>query len=226
MQKRFLLSFAAAALLAIPSAAFAGTVTITADPNAPTNNFGTGGNTNAYAYTITTSDDGTSVIVALTTSTSTPYDFANLYFDSNAFSSPYLGSTIGFEVAGSTVNDAFIPGVNGSNVSAGPGVTSVETTNGATKTITVSIANSFFENPPADLDFAATPVNGYVSLHISQSFGYSAVGQSTDFSKPAELGLVQLHSPVPEPAGIDYMAISGLVALAGAGRRLYGRLRS
>jgi hypothetical protein len=226
MQKRLLLSFAAAALLALPSVAFADKVTITANPTAPQGDFADGGNTNAYSYTITTSDDGHSVIVSLTTSTSTPYDFANLYFDSNAFSPTYLGSTIGFEVAGNTVSDAFIPGVSGSNVPAGPGVTSVETTSGSKKTITVSIANSFFENPPADLDFPATPVDGYVSLHISQSFGYSAVGQSTDFPKPVELGLMQLTSPVPEPAGIDYMAISGLVALAGAGRRLYGRLRS
>jgi hypothetical protein len=233
MNRSFLSCLAGALALALPLTAHANTVTITGDPSAPTGNFGTGGNTATYGYTITLSDDGTSVIAVLTTALSTPFDFTNLYFDSWVESPTELGSTIGFETSGTAVNDAFIPGVNGSNTSLASltGFSAVETFTANDKTITVTLPNTFFLDDPLNMGFVKTPEGDEISLHISQSFGFSAVGQSTAFPLPDELGVAEITeppvaSPVPEPAGLDYMAISGIVAALGASRRAMQRLRA
>jgi hypothetical protein len=238
MQNRLILSFAAAALLALPSIALADTVVIAANPNALTSNFGQclndacdPGSTATVGYTITTSDNGTSFIVALSTTDPNALPFANLYFDTIASTSG-TGSNLGFEASATGVNDAFDPntGTKYTDITTAPGsgFSSAETNVGGTETITVTIPNTYFLTDP-DGFFAPTPAGTLVSLHLSQSFGYSVVGGSGNFAAPVELGdaivnvPVQSASPVPEPAGLTYMALSGFGLLAEARRRLRGR---
>ena len=109
MQKIHVLALAAITALAFPSLASATTVvTIAGDPNAAISNFQNPGNTATSPYTITTSDNGTQVVVALTTTDLGALDFANLYFETVA-SDVSMGSNLGFEASGSAVNDAFFP---------------------------------------------------------------------------------------------------------------------
>jgi hypothetical protein len=228
MQKIHVLALAAITALAFPSLASATTVvTIAGDPNAAISNFQNPGNTATSPYTITTSDNGTQVVVALTTTDLGALDFANLYFETVA-SDVSMGSNLGFEASGSAVNDAFFPDTGQKFSTALAGFSSSETFTATSKTITVTIPNSFFLTDPDGIGFPPTPDGTDVSLHLSQSFGYSVVGGSADFPRPQELGLatVSSASPVPEPAGLEYMVISGLAALVGTGRRFYGRLRA
>jgi hypothetical protein len=227
MQNRLILSLAATALLILPSIASATTiVTIAGDPNAPTSNFQNPGNTATYGYTITTSDNGTQVVVAVSTSDKNAQglDFANLYFESTA-NDATTGSNVGFEASGTAVNDAFDPNTGVKYSTAMPGFSSTEVDDGTNKTITVTIPNVFFLDDPDGIGFAKTPAGTDVSLHLSQSFGYSVVGGSADYPRPQELGLAEVDAPapVPEPAGLTYMALSGFGLLAEAGRRLRGR---
>jgi len=234
MKNRLIFSFAAAALLALPSVAFADAV-IPKDSSALQGNFGQcaahacdPGSTAQVGYTITTSDNGTSFIVAVSTTDANALPFANLYFDTIA-STPGTGSNLGFEVSATAVNDAFYPNTGqkytATVTAPGSGFSSVETNVGGTETITVTIPNSYFLTDP-DGFFTPTPDGTLVSLHLSQSFGYSVVGGGANFAAPVELGdaiVSAAASPVPEPAGLTYMALSGFGLLAEAGRRLRRR---
>jgi len=225
MKNRLILSFAAAALLTLPSIAFADTV-IPADPGALEGNFSDPGNTARVGYTIAVSDDGTNyVVVFTTTDVAHALPFANLYFDTVANNG--LGSNLGFEAGQTQVNDAFIPGVGGSNTSvAGLGLTSTFTSTAGLDTLTVTIPNAFFLTDPLGLGFTKTPNGTAVSLHLSQTFGYSVVGGGALFPAPVELGeatVTAAVAPVPEPASLTYMALSGFGLLAEAGRRLRSR---
>jgi hypothetical protein len=199
------------------------TVTIPGNSNAQTSNFG-GGPDATTGYTITTSDDGTNFTVVLTNPTDNGLHFANLYFDTIA-STPGTGSDLGFEF-GSANPDGFIPGVSGSTSLAGSGITSVEVEAAGADTFTVTIPNTFFLYDPLGMGFALTPDGTLVSLHLSQSFGYSVAGGSTDFPAPVELGAAIVGSPdttsasaVPEPSSFVYMATSGLAMLGAFGRK-------
>jgi hypothetical protein len=235
MKNGLVLSFSAAALLALPSIASANTfVTITGDPNALTSNFQNPGNTATYAYDIHTYDNGTDVVVAVSTSdlNAQNLNFANLYFETTADDAT-TGSNVGFEASSTAVNDAFDPDTGDKYYNLA-GFSSTFSDDGTTKTITVVIPNTFFLTDPDGIGFAKTPKGTDVSLHLSQSFGYSVVGGSADYPRPDELGLATISAVnedpslrvVPEPAGLTYMAFSGLGLLAEAGRRLRGRKRA
>jgi hypothetical protein len=228
MHRGIFLSFAAAAFIAVPSIASATTVVvIPGNPIAPIGNFQSPGNEATSGYTITTTDNGTSVIVSFTTTDLNALDFANLYFETQALD-VNMGSNLGFEASGTAVNDAFIPGGSNFLLTGLTGFSSVETFAPGSKTITVTLPNSFFLTDPLGMGFPTTISGTDTSLHLSQAFGYSVVGGSGNFPRPQELGLatVTAASPVPEPAGLSYMALSGLGLLAEAGRRLRGRKRA
>ena len=234
MKKFALLAFAAAAIAALPVSAFASPIgvngklgaewsgispiSITANSNAPTANFGSPGTQNASAYDIYVRDDGNYFYVLLTTQDTTAPLFANLYFDTIA-STPNTGSNLGFEV---TNDDAFIPGVSGSVTPSSSDLIFATNTGGGGSGITVAIANTFFLIDPLNMGFAKTPAGSLVSLHLSQSFGYSVVGGGANYPAPVELGAATVGSPVPEPGTLGFMA-TGLLGAAGAIRR---RLRS
>jgi hypothetical protein len=238
MQKIHMLALAALTALILPSVAQADTVTIAADPNAFQSNFGQcpdpscqPGSTATVGYTITTSDNGSSVIVAFSTTDPNALPFANLYFDTVANNG--MGSDLGFEASATQVNDAFDPDTGmkytATTTAAGSGFSSVETVVGSTETITVTIPNSYFLTDPDGIGFAKPASGTDVSLHLSQTFGYSVVGGGANFPAPSELGEVTVTaaaSPVPEPAGITYMAMSSIGLLAEAGRRLRSRKRA
>lgn len=228
MQKFFAFTLAAASLAVLPSVASATTVVvIPGNPAAPTSNFQNPGFEATSGYTITTSDNGTSVIVAFTTTDLSAPDFANLYFETQALDTT-MGSNLGFEASSTAVNDAFVPNTGMKYLLTGlTGFNSAEAVGLTSKTLTVTLPNSFFLTDPLGIGFPKTPSGTDVSLHLSQTFGYSVVGGSTYFPRPQELGLatVSAASPVPEPAGLSYMALSGLGLLAEAGRRVRGRKR-
>ena len=192
-------------------------VIIAADPNAPTSNFGSPGNTATVGYTIQTSDDGTGFKTVVTTADPSALQFSNLYFDSIA-STPNTGSNVAFEVIN---NRAFDPNKGIFFDLTGTGFTFSDTVVNGVSTITSFIPNSFFLNDPLGIGFAKTPQGTLVSLHLSQSFSYSVVGGSGNFTAPTELGAFAISSasPVPEPATLEYLALSGLGLLTGAGRR-------
>lgn len=225
MQNRLVLSFAAIAALALPNLAHADTVVIAGDLNAPTSNFQNPGTTATYGYTINTTGDGTSVIVSVTAAIGDAQglDFANLYFESVA-NDTSMGSNVGFEASATGVTDAFTPGGPNYSIAGLTGFSSVETFTLTSKTITVTIPDSFFLTDPLHMGFELPASGTDVSLHLSQSFGYSVVGGNPPYARPNELGLAEVDaSPVPEPAGLTYMALSGFGLLAEAGRRLRGR---
>ena len=197
-------------------------VSIAGNPGAPTGNFGTPGTQSTSPYNIYVRDDGSYFYVLVTTTDSTAPQFANLYIDTIA-STPGTGSDLGFEV---TNDRAFIPGVPGyfspssSDFSFGTGSA------GGVYGITAAISNSFLMTDPLHMGFATTPDGTLVSLHLSQSFGYSVVGGGANYPAPIELGAAVVgSSPVPEPASIEYMFLSGLGVLSFAGRRAISRLR-
>ena len=239
VKKLGLVVFAAIVILALPLTALADPVgvngllgpewsgitptTISANSSAPIGNFGAPGTQNAAAYSIYTRDDGSYFYVLVTTSDSAAPQFANLYIDTIA-STPGTGSDLGFEV---TNDRAFIPGVSGyfnpssSDFSFGTG------SSGGTYGITAAISNSFLMTDPLGMGFAPTPDGTLASLHLSQSFGYSVVGGGANYPAPTELGAaIVSSSPVPEPATIEYMLLSGLGVLSFAGKRVLARLRS
>lgn len=210
------------AALAVPLVSYADTVTIAADPNAPTSNFQNPGNTATVGYTINTSGNGTSVIVAVsTTDLAHALPFANLYFETDAYDTTQ-GSNLGFEASATGVTDAFIPstGARDYNTTAANGFSSVETIQNGVETITVTLPDSYFETDPDGLGFPLT-TDGAVSLHLSQSFSYSVVGGSTYYPRPDELGLADVgaSSVTPEPPSAQYMVLAMLCAALAYGRK-------
>jgi hypothetical protein len=186
--------------LSVLGVAQAETVTIGQDPNAATGNFQAPGTTATVGYTINVSDDGTNFYVALATADPTAQPFANLYFDTIA-STLNTGSNLGFEF-GQNFQDTFIPGVNGSNQPiTGTGVTSVFTVDANGTSVLVTIPNLYFLLNPLEQNFTPTPEDTLVSLHLSQSFGYSVVGGGGNYPAPVELGDAAVSS-TPEPGTI------------------------
>lgn len=181
------------------------TVTIAQDPNAPTSNFQDPGNTATSGYTIATNDDGTNFTAVLTSADPQALPFTNLYFDTIA-STANTGSNLGFEF-GQSSEDAFDPDTSQKYSLAGTGVTSTFTVVGGVITADITIPNSFFLTNPDGMEFQPTPDGTLVSLHLSQSFGYSVVGGSADYPAPVELGdaVVGSASAVPEPGPLSLM---------------------
>lgn len=200
-------------------------VSIAYNPSAPNGNFGSPGTTNTSAYNIYTRDDGNYFYVLVTTTDSSAPIFSNLYFDTIA-STPGTGSNLGFEV---TNGRAFIPGVSGYFTPSSSDFSFGTANSDGTIGITAAISNNFFLNDPLGMGFAKTPGGSLVSLHLSQSFGYSVVGGGANYAAPVELGAAIVGtatSPVPEPATIEYMALSSLGAIGIIGRRLRNKIRA
>ena len=136
-----------------------------------------------------------------------PGKFANLYFDLDP--AAQNGSDIGFETGdGRAVNNAFVPGVNGSAP-----VTGIVTK--FADGYEFAIPNELFTTPIAGLNYYAgqgfPSIGDSVVLRISQSLGYSPVGGSTFGVN--RLGVVSLEAAdVPEPASMVLVG-AGLVAL-------------
>lgn len=194
----------AASLVSLSTTAFASTVSVATDPNAPVGNFGAPGNTATAGYTLTLSDDGSSVVGLIVQTGGTAVgQFANVYFDLNP--SVNNGSDLGFEIGTGGVT-AFIPGKNGQsgfNTVLDPSVYSVS---GATPgTFGFTLANSLFTGPIAGLAYygpadgqAAQTFESDVTLRLSQSLSFSVAGGASYGA--TRLGSVNVGGAVPEPA--------------------------
>lgn len=226
--KNMILTLAgAASFLACSAPAFAGTVSVGTDPNAPVSNFQDPGNTATAGYDITLGDDGSSIVGTIVQTGGVAVDaFANLYFDLNP--SVGDGSDLGFEMNSSRVN-AFIPGKNGQtgfNTLVDPSLYTFTSSVGAGGMITIhfSLANSLFTAPIAGLAYYGpadgSPVQTFennVTLRISQSLSYSAAGGASYGIN--RLGTVSVAdtAAVPEPASWALMV--GGFGLAGVAMR-------
>ena len=213
--KSKLLVLASAALaFSAATPAHATVISIGADSNAATSNFQSPGSTATVGYTIQTSDDGSNFDVLLTTSDPNALPFANLYFDSIA-STPNTGSNVGFEFGQTSANDDAFDPTSGTKYSlAGTGVTAAFTLTGGVTMASIVIPNSFFLTNPDGMPFAQTQPGTLVSLHLSQSFGYSVVGGSANFAAPVELGDAVVGSATPEPASLALFGVGSLVLLS------------
>ena len=201
--------------LTTTSPVYAGTITIAQDDNAAQGNFQTPGTTATVGYTIAVSDDGIDFNVFLSTTDPKALPFANLYIDTIA-STPNTGSNLGFEFGQSSM-DAFYPNTGVKYVIDGMGVGSTFSVDTTGTTALIVIPNNFFLNNPASMPFASTPAGTLVSLHLSQSFGYSVVGGGANYAAPIELGdaIVDAPSVAPEPNSLVLFGIGGLGLLIG-----------
>lgn len=199
--KNFKYLGAAALLVVSANAAAAPSASVGTDPNAPTSNFGSPGNTATAGYDLTLTDNGTSVLGSIIqTGGVSAGQFSNLYFDLNP--SVMDGSDLGFELGANGVN-AFIPGKNGQ-----PGFStmldaSLFTVSAATPGVfNFSLANSLFTAPIAGLSYYdGQTFESNVTLRLSQSLSYSVAGG--DSYGPNRLGSVNVGGvagAVPEPA--------------------------
>ncbi|WP_114226850.1 MULTISPECIES: PEPxxWA-CTERM sorting domain-containing protein [Sphingomonas] len=196
---------AALALAAVPASAqvvdgqntggteYAGGVSVASDPNAPTSNFGTPGNTATAGYTIQLNDTNGSLYGLLTlTDGSAVGSFANLYFDLDR--ATRSGSDLGFEIGQNGVN-AFIP-ENGSKVALDASLFSVATT---ANSLEFRLDNSLFNAPIAGLTYNPNVTfTGDNRLNLSQSFSYSVAG-GTSYGA-GRLGTFASTAAVPEPS--------------------------
>jgi hypothetical protein len=184
------------------------TAVIPYDAAAPSGNFGNpSAGSNAIGYSIYLTNQGGTVYAFLSaTGPGTAVaSFANVYFGINAG-----GSTLGFEV---TNQDAFTPGVSGSNILVSfPFATTAST-------VEFAIPESFFEGPLGTLPSAGGHPGDKLVLRLSQSFGYSVAGGGT--FGPDRLGAVTLSSAVPELSTWGMM----LIGFAGIGFMAYRRSR-
>lgn len=182
------------------------------NPSAPTGNFGAPTNENAsVAYDIYVRGDANYLYVGIQTlSPVSGLDFANLYFDTNPPAAD--GSDLGFEV---TNNRAFIPGGSGyTNYTAGADDITFSLTAGTGSTngvLEFAVPFTFLINDPLGMGFPHATPGSYVTLRLSQSFGYSVAGGATYGAD--RLGRVDIPSTsiVPLPTS----ALSGLGLLAG-----------
>jgi len=207
--------FAAASLLSFATPVFAGTVAVTTNPAAPDSNFAAPTNIALAGYTLTLSDDGSSIVGKIVqTGGVAAGSFANLYFDLN----PTVGdgSDLGFEMGLGGVN-AFIPGKNGqpgfSKVLDSSLYTFAATTDiNNLITLDFSLSNSLFTSPISGLAYygpsdglPAQTFESDITLRLSQSLSYSVAGG--DSYGPNRLGLVTVGSAAPEPASWALMIV-------------------
>ncbi len=199
------------------------TVTIPTNPGAATSNFQSPGASATSGYTIVTNDNGTNFTVTLTDLDPNALEFSNLYFDTIA-STANTGSNLGFEF-GANSEDAFDPNSGTKYNLTGTGVTGVFTQGAAGTVANIVIPNSFFLTDPLGMPFTPTPPGTLVSLHLSQSFGYSVVGGSANFPAPVELGEAVVGTNAtavtPEPSAVVLLG-TGMLFMGGlAHRRLF-----
>ena len=210
--------------------AHASLVIIAANPLAPTSNFQSPGNTATVGYTIQTTDTGGNFNVTLTTTDPTALEFSNLYFDTIA-STPGTGSNIGFEFGTTAANDDLFDPNTGMKYSiSGTGITAMftQTTAPGTATVTSTVANivipnSFFLNVP-DGFAPSTPPGTLVSLHLSQTFGYSVVGGSANVPAPQELGDAIIGTAATPEPGYTVLLGLGICALVGLSKKYLRKL--
>jgi hypothetical protein len=209
LQMKLLRTFGVVALLAssvsaanaivldgnIDAAYGAPTAVIPTDPAAPNGNFGAPTLTANAGYSIYLDNTGGTLYGLVAASgQGIVGNFTNVYFGQP---SP-VGSTIGFEV---TNQDAFTPGVSGSNIS----VPIQYVING--NNIEFAIPDSYFTTAltgPLTSDPTQTgSVNAgfsdgqIIQLRLSQSFSFSVAGDPTN---PNDLGSFTLEAAVPEPS--------------------------
>ena len=212
----------AAVLLCMSVPAMGSTVSVATDPDAPTSNFGSPGNTATAGYDLTLIDDGSSVVALISqTGGVSAGAFANVYFDLNP--TVMDGSDLGFEIGSNGVT-AFIPGKNGQSGFSTALDSSLYTfsaiTAGGLTDLAFSLSNSLFTAPIAGLSYYdGQTFESDVTLRLSQSLSYSVAGGES--YEPDRLGTVNvggIAGDVPEPAAWLLM-IAGFGAVGSALRR-------
>ena len=181
--------------------------TVTYSATAPEGNFGSPTSmSNTAGYSVYLTSDGGYVYGLLVADRNVTLNFANVYFGR-----PVIGSTIGFEI---TNQRAFTPGVSGYAAAA---IQYAQTAN----SIEFALPESYFTSPIGGLASAGFNPGDFVSLRLSQSFGYSVAG-GVDYDMNTRLGAVQLSggAAVPGPlAGAGLLPLLGLAGFVASRRR-------